>query len=277
MNMNNLNDYNKIVINDINNIIKQITNEKKISLLEEVFIKMGGLSEITLKYKTGNEKDIKIFGLKFFGNNKNNYEMIINDEISPLKYWIPKDQIKSEIFEVRLIQKKKNYDLSGMFDGCSTLISINDNLEWDIKDNIFNISGIFSLCRSLLSLPDISKWNTSNVTNMYNIFGGCNSLLSLPDISKWNTSNVTDMSLMFSGCNSLLSLPDISKWDFSNVSSMNYFLSNCSKLTSLPELPEIFLFKGYMYEKQFLKFQEIFKTNLSKQEKKKINLKLKLV
>ena len=49
-----------------------------------------------------------------------------------------------------------------------------------------NMNGVFNGCSSLISLPDISKWETRYVINMSDLFSGCNSLISLPDISKWN-------------------------------------------------------------------------------------------
>ena len=55
-------------------------------------------------------------------------------------------------------------------------------------NNITNMSEMFLGCSSLLSLPDISKWNTNNVTNMSHIFCRCSSLLSLPNFSNWNTN-----------------------------------------------------------------------------------------
>ena len=80
----------------------------------------------------------------------------------------------------------------------------NKNFNISLSSNIFNyvndISEMFSGCSSLISLPDISKWNTDNVTDMSGIFHRCSSLISLPDISKWNTNNVIDMNSMFSNC-----------------------------------------------------------------------------
>ena len=55
-------------------------------------------------------------------------------------------------------------------------------------NNVTDMSFMFHGCSSLLSLPDISKLNTNNVTDMNFIFGECSSLSSLPDISKWNTN-----------------------------------------------------------------------------------------
>ena len=75
-------------------------------------------------------------------------------------------------------------------------------------NNVTDMSNMFFGCSSLISLPDISKWNTNNVTDMSHIFSFCPSLISLPDISKWNINNVTDMSWMFFECSSLIYLPD---------------------------------------------------------------------
>ena len=117
-------------------------------------------------------------------------------------------------------------DLSGMFYGCISLISIPDISNFDIS-NVTNISGMFCLCSSLTSLPDISKWNTSNIENISFMFYDCKSLISLPDISKWDTSKVNNMSYMFSKCNSLISLPDISKWNTYNVTDISRIFSEC--------------------------------------------------
>ena len=90
-------------------------------------------------------------------------------------------------------------------------------------NKIKNISLMFSGCISLVSLPDLSKWDISNVKDMRKMFEQCASLISLPDISKWNTSNVRDMSYMFSECNSLISIPDLSNWNISNVIDIRNF------------------------------------------------------
>jgi len=47
-----------------------------------------------------------------------------------------------------------------------------------------NISCMFAGCASLISLPDISNWNTQNIINMNALLYNCLSLESLPDISK---------------------------------------------------------------------------------------------
>ena len=118
-----------------------------------------------------NEKRIKLFDSQFVENNIQNCYLLINNK-------------KCQISEYYILDGKENK--------INLIIKLIEN------KNITNMSFMFSGCSSLLSLPDISKWNTNNVTNMSGMFSGCSSLLSLPDISKWNTNNVTNMSYMFS-------------------------------------------------------------------------------
>uniref|UniRef100_UPI00261058A9 BspA family leucine-rich repeat surface protein n=1 Tax=uncultured Methanobrevibacter sp. TaxID=253161 RepID=UPI00261058A9 len=84
-----------------------------------------------------------------------------------------------------------------------------------------NMSYMFYGCNSLISLPDISKWNVKNVNNMSYMFYGCNSLISLPDIYKWNVENVNNMSYMFYGCISLVSFLNIQLSNISNTFDRN--------------------------------------------------------
>ena len=126
-------------------------------------------------------------------------------------------------------------NMSYLFNGCSSLISLPDISEWNTV-SVTNMRKIFSGCSSLKSLPDISQWKTEKVTDISNIFYGCSSLSSLPDLSKWNTSNVNNMNNIFSKCSSLKLLPDISKWNTKNVKKMYSMFKNCSSLISLPDI-----------------------------------------
>ena len=81
----------------------------------------------------------------------------------------------------------------------------NENTISSSFSELIDISFMFYGCNSLISIPDISKWNTSNVKNMSYMFYGCKSLLSIPDLSKWDISNVKYMDNMFEGCDSLIS------------------------------------------------------------------------
>ena len=161
--------------------------------------------KINLPYLLNN-----IFGYYFVNNNANICKMIIDN---------------------------REYELAEQFD----IKNNNNNNILKIKlkgvGKITNMSGMFNNCSSLLSLPDFSKWSVNNVTDMNHLLNNCLSLTSIPDISNWNTSNVTDMRHMFCYCTSLSSLPDISKWNTNNVKDMRYMFYGCSSLSSLPDIP----------------------------------------
>ena len=159
------------------------------------------------------------------------------------------DEFYQEKFQELLPILRLN-NLSNIFYGCNSLISLPDIGKWNIE-NVTDMSCIFQGCKSLLFLPDISLWNTSKTTKMNSMFHGCNSLLSLPDISKWNTSNVIYMGEMFFECNSIISLPDISEWDISKVIDISSFFYGCNSLRLLPDLSKWknnkFKFMIYMF------------------------------
>jgi len=167
-------------INDDNNINNKINNI--INIYNKMVIK--DLSEMNIIYdinkkdkKVETEKDtIKIFGLKFVNNNKNICKMVIDNKEYELKEKYNIKNYNNNIFKIKL---------TGI-------------------DNIKNMSYIFDGSSSLLSLPDISKWNTNNATDMGGLLDGCSSLSSLPDISNWNTNNVTRMFGMFKECSFII-------------------------------------------------------------------------
>ena len=167
--------------------------------------------EITIRYKIEENKRVKLFGYFFIQNNINNFKIKING----------KDMKLIEIINTENIIKDNTKELE------IKLIKIQE-----IKD----LSYMFSGCKSLLSLPDLSLLNTSNIIDMSYMFYECSSLFLLSDISTWDTSNVIYMKNMFSYCTSLTSLPDISKWDISNAIDISYIFSSCYSLTSLPDI-----------------------------------------
>ena len=97
-----------------------------------------------------------------------------------------------------MIIDNKEYEIKEYLD------TKDNNSKLNIKLKRINIvsdmSEMFSGCSTLLSVPDISKLNINNVTDMSEMFDSCSSLSSLPYISNWNTNNVTDMSGMFCIC-----------------------------------------------------------------------------
>ena len=84
-------------------------------------------NEIRIKYKIGKEDKIRIFGDKFVENNKENFQMIINDNNYELNtFYNIKNEKENEILEIRLKQIKDITNISYMFNECLTLIELPD-------------------------------------------------------------------------------------------------------------------------------------------------------
>ena len=146
------------------------------------------------------------------------------------------NKTESELYQTNSISSIENINNSGSISTINNSIQNYYSQIFGQSNKILNMSYMFSGCKSLISLPDISKWNTTYTTKMSNLFSQCNSLLSLPDISKWDTSNVKDMSHMFRGCINLITIPDISKWNTSNVINLNHLFYECINLISIPDI-----------------------------------------
>ena len=60
-----------------------------------------------------------------------------------------------------------------------------------------NLSYMFYGCSSLISISGISKWNTNYVKNISHMFEECSSLISIDDISQWKLKKIIDISIFF--------------------------------------------------------------------------------
>ena len=151
------------IICDINNIINNNNINEKFDNIINIYYKMNNIvNEIKLRYKISEYqyKDIKILDNNFINNNKNNCKIIHRGKIYDLQ----------EHFDIKNI---KNTDKENVF------------LEIKLRGllKIFDMSYMFNECSSLSSILYFSNFNTSNITNMKYMFKGCSSLKILPDIS----------------------------------------------------------------------------------------------
>ena len=119
-------------------------------------------------------------------------------------------------------------DMSWMFDDCSKLSTLKLT-GWDVS-SVWDMCGMFRNCSSLKSI-NISGWDVSSVQNMSSMFSGCSSLSSFKPTG-WDVSSVQNMSQMFYECSKLSSI-GISKWDVSSVTEMYSMFSGCSSLKSI--------------------------------------------
>ena len=212
---------------DNNNLIKKDFDEIK---------RLMKIKECIVTYKL-NKRKINLLGSIFVKNNKNNINIEINGLEQEIKeyYELSPNEREKETLNVKLTLNKEAINLGNMFDGCSSLISIDGFSEWKTS-NITSLNSFFKGCLSLTSIPDMSNWDTSNVVDMSYMFKGCSSLKSLGSIWKWNTENVTDMQYMFCGCSKLKGMPYISKWNFSKVKNINCMFDECISLENLPSM-----------------------------------------
>ena len=103
-----------------------------------------------IQYKIDkNEKRIKIFGKEFIENNKNNFELIYNEEKLELSEFLDLKNDSKDKKTIEILLRNKN--------------------------EITNMSMMFADCKQLISVRSISKFDTKNVTNMSFMFKGCTS------------------------------------------------------------------------------------------------------
>ena len=234
---------NNEIIKDINIIINDNNINNKFNNILDIYNKMSKKyieenNEIIIIYKINkNDNSIKIFDSEFVNNNKKICKISCEGKEYDLheKFNLKSFNKTKDILEIKLKGIINITNVSCMFYGCSSLLSLSGISKWNTS-NITDMHYMFCGCTLISTLPDMSKWNTSNVTDMHWMFGRCSSLSYLPDISKWNTSNVIDMNWMFCGCSSLSCLPDISKWDTTSVTDMHYMFCGCTALTYLPDI-----------------------------------------
>ena len=179
----------------------------------------------------------KLLGEIFVKKNKTNCKMIINGKEKEICSYLPNyhEYLDKGKLILKLIVNKNITDISYMFSGCLSLISL-PNISKINSNYITNIRGMFFYCSSLIYIDDISRWETKNINDLIGIFQKCTNLISIPDISKWNTNYITDIGNIFNGCSSLTSLPDISNWNTENMINMWGIFDGCSSLTSLPDI-----------------------------------------
>ena len=173
-----------------------------------------------------------IFGNKFVENNKNNIELIINNEKKNL---IEKYKLKKGENKIQIIIKGKITNLEDMFKGSKNLKYINELNNLDAK-NINNFSGMFEGCSSLSNLNGIENWNVSNGKDFSHMFDGCSSLSNIDELKNWDVSNGINFSFMFCECSSLKNLNGLKNWTVSKGKDFCHMFEMCSSLPNIDEL-----------------------------------------
>lgn len=98
-------------------------------------------------------------------------------------------------------------------------------MAWDTS-NAIDMSHMFDGCKSLISL-NLTSFDTENVISMNSMFQDCSSLTEL-DLRSFDTSNVTDMTAMFQNCTSLQEIKVTSGlWIIPSECNIELMFVNC--------------------------------------------------
>ena len=180
---------------------------------------------IILKGEIGDEVKYLNFAPTSYINNKPNY-VYLNDQ-EEINYADNEFIIlnKDDYNKVEIIWDHKLQYLNFMFDGCTSLISV-DLTKLDAS-NVRLMNSMFRGCTSLLSVT-LSNFNTQNLVNTGYMFSGCSSLVSIY-LSTLNTSKIESIDNMFRGCSSLLLL-DLSNFKVLNPRNKDNLFIGCNKL-----------------------------------------------
>ena len=240
---NNLKTFNPNILKSTNNkdlddLIKnllQIDQKKRLNWKDyfnhSFFKKNIKFNLIYEKNNNDNSEEI-IFGNKFVENNKNNIELIINNEKKNL---IEKYKLKRGENKIHIIIKGKITNLEDMFKGCKNLKYIKELNSLDTK-NINNFSSMFEGCSSLSNLNGIENWNVSNGIDFSHMFDGCSSLSNIDELKNWDVSNGINFSFMFCECSSLKNLNGLKNWTVSKGKDFCHMFEMCSSLPNIDEL-----------------------------------------
>ena len=189
-------------------------------------------NEINLIYVAKKDSQENIFGPEFVENNKNNIELEINGQKSPL---VSQCYLKKGDNNIKIIIKNKLTNLSNMFCKCYYLKNIDELKNLDTKD-VTDFENMFRYCESLSNINSLKYWDVSKGTNFKGMFSYCKSLYDLSPLQNWDVSKNIYFIEMFSFCLSLKDLNPIKNWNVSNGANFDYMFYACASLSELKPL-----------------------------------------
>ena len=205
-------------------ILRKI-NEENDNIINCILdIQLNEREIIIFNQNENNEKEIK--------NNVNVY--IENKRINILseenKWKIDYKFEKKGKYNLKIIIKNNFKDMSGFFENCSQLYSL-DLSNFDTS-KVNNMEFMFNKCSKLKKIKGINKFNTTQVTNMKAMFQECKELDYL-DLSNFDTSKVNDIGRMFCECYKLKEIKGINKFNTTQVTNMSAMFQHCNELEYL--------------------------------------------
>jgi surface protein len=120
-------------------------------------------------------------------------------------------------------------NISGMWWGCSNLVSINMlGLDLSLADSS-SLSSFARLCTSC-TLIECGDWDVSGQQD-FSFFAAATDVSTL-DVGNWDMSSATNLNSFANGCNLMTSI-DVSEWSVGNVSNLQSFIQSCTLLPSI--------------------------------------------
>ena len=182
-----------------------------------------------------NINDINNEVILFNRNNKDGIDVYLNcNKINMTneknKWKIDYNFKKDGKYNFKIIFNNKIKSLKGFFQNCSNLYSI-DLSNFDNTD-ITDISYMFNLCHKLKEIKGLNKFNSSNINNIAAMFHCCYELEYL-DLSNFETESVIDMSHMFNKCHKLKEIKGLNLFKTNKVINMSSMFQECKNLEYL--------------------------------------------
>ena len=162
ININEILKYNKIILNDIDEIFEEPFDNQNVNKLIDLYNIIFNSNKNIIIYKIiEDEEKLKIFGNKFVKNNKNKCKIIYEKKEYDLTEYFDIDKNNnSNVLEIELKINDDITDMSCMFESCTSLIHFyNNSLD---TNNVYDMSYIFKNCINLSTIYGISKWKTDN-------------------------------------------------------------------------------------------------------------------
>ena len=128
-----------------------------------------------------------------------------------------------------------NHCFYSLFDGCTSLVSVNKNMlpATTLKERCYG--GMFKGCTSLTTAPELPATTLSHFCYS-GMFQNCTALTTAPELPATTLANYC-YSGMFNGCTSLTTAPSILPATTLRNYCYNVMFQNCTALTTAPELP----------------------------------------
>lgn len=189
---------------------------------------LGGSYLKGLLYQVGESSTIKLVS----NYNKSEIELYYSDsgELIENSTIDVSGHMNGDIIDIGIKYLVKTPDLTRLFDNCSDLIGIPEDLFKYV--DVENFDYVFSGCSKLMSIPNnLFKYNT-NARSFDSTFAQCTNIANVPIGLFDYTTNAVFFKWTFASCTSLISLPTYLFSKCKNVTWFYYTFYNCSSIIS---------------------------------------------